>query len=82
LVEAFLRDLPIVPFDLAAARCHAALWAHLASEVGSHDLFIVATALAAGHEIATLNACDFARVPGVRLVPLEAYGALTPPAPE
>lgn len=36
--------------------------------IGPHDLQIAATALAAGHEVATLNAQEFQRVAGLRVV--------------
>ena len=42
-VEAILGALPIVPFDLACARAHARLGAHLARKgvtIGAHDLVI------------------------------------------
>jgi len=41
--------------------------------IGSHDLLIGATTLARGDALVTLNQRDFARVPGLRLVPLDRY---------
>ena len=76
LVERFLRDLPVHPFDLLAARRHAELWAVLARKgrlIGAHDLLIAATALARGDALATLNEREFARVPGLELVDLRAF---------
>lgn len=75
-VEAILRDLPVMPFDLHAARQHAELWAMLADTgrlIGAHDMIIAATALGAGYELATLNRREFERVPGLRLVDLRPY---------
>jgi len=48
-VEALLAQLPVIAFDLAVARIHAALWADLAKSgvaVGERDLMIGATAIA------------------------------------
>ena len=70
-VEAVLAAVPSVPFDLAAARIHASLWAALLARhepIGPHDLIIAATALAIGWSVATLNHREFARVPGLDVV--------------
>lgn len=70
-VEALLAAVPVLPFGLAEARRHAEVWAHLARAgrtIGPHDLIIAATALAQGHAVATINAREFARVPGLRVV--------------
>jgi predicted nucleic acid-binding protein len=67
-VEALLARLPILPFDLAVARYHAALWAVLAEQgapIGAHDLLIAATALAHGYAVATRDDRSFSRVPGL-----------------
>lgn len=75
-VEALLELLPVLPFGLAEARRHAELWAQLARRgrmIGPHDLLIGATALAQGHRLATLNAREFKRVPGLRLVGLDGF---------
>ena len=72
-VEALLDVLPVLPFGLQEARCHAELWATLARKgrsVGAHDLLIGATALAQGHAVATLDERDFGRMAGVRLAPI------------
>lgn len=66
-VELVLALTPILPFDLAAARVHARLWADLAGtgqQIGHNDLLIAATALANGYDVLTLNLRDFGRVPG------------------
>ena len=53
------------------ARVHADIWAQLAAAgqlVGAHDLWIAATALATGMGIATGNAEELKRVPGLRVI--------------
>lgn len=75
-VEALLDLMPVLPFGLAEARRHAELWAHLVHEgtmIGPHDLLIGATALAQGHQLATLNRKDFSRVAGLGLVALDPF---------
>ncbi len=70
LVEAILARFPVVEFDLAAARVHARLWAELAVRgevVGAHDLLISASAIALDFQVATANARDFQRIPGLRV---------------
>ena len=72
-VEALLAIIPVLPFGLAEARLHSDLWAHLAAigtRMGPHDLIVGATALARGYSVATLNPREFARVPGLSLVPI------------
>jgi tRNA(fMet)-specific endonuclease VapC len=67
-VEHVLRVLPVYPFSLETARVHARLWADLAVAghlIGPHDLILAATALALGWSVATHNASEFARVPGL-----------------
>lgn len=67
-VEAVLRLVPVMPFDLHAARVHARVQAHLLSvgqQIGANDLLIAATALAHGMPILTENLRDFERVPGL-----------------
>ena len=57
-----------LPITTAIARAHAAVWAELEKEgnmIGAHDLWIAATALSHGMEVATANAKDFERVPGL-----------------
>ncbi len=69
-VEGVLDAFPLLPIDLMTARTHAELGAELAdlvTPIGTHDLWIAATALARGLDLATLNARDFGRVPGLRV---------------
>ncbi len=75
-VEAVLDLVPSIPFGLTEARRHAELWEHLSRRgrmIGPHDLMIGATAVANGHRLATLNAREFRRVPGLTLVGLRAF---------
>lgn len=70
-VEAILIRFPIVEFGLETARVHAGLWADLSARgepVGAHDLLIGATAIAIDYEVATVNARDFQRIPGLRVL--------------
>lgn len=70
-VERLLAELDCVPIDETVARIHAALGAEMAergSTVATHDLWIGATALANGLGVATHNARDFRRIPGLRVV--------------
>lgn len=67
-VEGILEHFPLLPIDLATARAHARLWADLASTgllIGPHDLWLAAACLARGLAIATANAREFGRVPGL-----------------
>jgi tRNA(fMet)-specific endonuclease VapC len=73
-VEHLLAQLEPVPITEPVARVHAEIWALLASRgsvIGSHDLWIAATALAHGFGVATRNDRDFGRVPGLRVLALE-----------
>ena len=70
-VERLLAGLPIVPFDLVAARMHARVWGELAKKgvtVGAHDLLIAATAMAMDYSVCTRDARSFPKVPGLKLV--------------
>jgi predicted nucleic acid-binding protein len=70
-VESLLSALPIMPFDLLAARIHARVWAQLAARgtiIGPHDLLIGATALANGFDIATRDLRSFPKIPGLRVI--------------
>lgn len=67
-VEAVLERLPVLPFDLPAARIHARLAANLAAtgqSIGPNDLLIAATAIAHGYAVLTHNLREFERVPGL-----------------
>jgi predicted nucleic acid-binding protein len=67
-VERLLGQVPVVAFDLVAARIHARLWADLAARgvaVGTHDLLIAATAIATGGTVATRDQRSFRQIPGL-----------------
>ncbi len=75
-VEALLEVIPVAGFGLGEARRHAELWAELLREgapIGPHDMLIGATALARGDTLATLNAREFQRIAGLRLLPVEPF---------
>lgn len=75
-VEGVLANVPVIPFGLAEARAHARVWAALAAAgtpIGTHDLQVAATALVAGSQVATLNADEFRRVPGLALADLAPF---------
>lgn len=70
-VESLLAYLPVLPFDLVAARVHGRLWANLAARgisVGAHDLLVAATALAIGARVATQDQRSFPKIPGLSVV--------------
>ncbi len=67
-VEHVMGELETLPVTLEVARTHAEIWAQLEATgevIGIHDLWIVATAIANGLRIATANAREFQRVPGL-----------------
>ncbi len=69
-VEDILEIVPLLPFDLLAARTHAELNHRLAREgqrIGAHDLIIAATAVAHGVGLLTNNTREFARIPGLEV---------------
>lgn len=70
-VENILAVVPIIPFDVVAARVHARLWATLSAKgvlIGAHDLLIGATALAVGCAVASRDKRSFAKIPGLVVV--------------
>jgi tRNA(fMet)-specific endonuclease VapC len=72
-VEHVISSIEPLPVTTAIARAHAEIWAELEKDgnlIGAHDLWIAATALSHGMNIATANARDFGRVPGLNVVPL------------
>ena len=73
-MEHLLGQLEALAITEPVARVHAEVWAQLAAKgvvIGSHDLWIAATALAHGFGVATRNDRDFRRVPGLRVLALE-----------
>jgi tRNA(fMet)-specific endonuclease VapC len=72
-VEQLLMAIEPLPITTAIARAHAEIWAELERDgkpIGAHDLWIAATALSHGLEVATTNGRDFKRVPGLSVVPI------------
>jgi tRNA(fMet)-specific endonuclease VapC len=70
-VEHLLGGIRAIPITEPVARVHAEIWAQLAERgqvIGAHDLWIAATALAHGLGVATRNAEEFRRVPGLRVI--------------
>jgi tRNA(fMet)-specific endonuclease VapC len=70
-VEHLLGGMRAIEITEQIARVHADVWAQLAGKgqlIGAHDLWIAATALAHGMGIATGNAGEFQRVPGLRMI--------------
>lgn len=71
LVERLLDRLPVVDFDLAAARVHATLSAELRARgtpVGAHDLLIAATAVLLDYAVATRDLRSFPRIKGLNVL--------------
>jgi tRNA(fMet)-specific endonuclease VapC len=70
-VEAFIVTLEVIPFDLDAARVHAALSADLRTRgvaVGAHDLLIAATAVARDYAVVTRDLRSFPRIDGLQML--------------
>jgi tRNA(fMet)-specific endonuclease VapC len=75
VVEALLGVIEQLPITSRIARLHSQIWAELQAKggiIGAHDLWIAATALAHGLTLATANAGEFKRVPGLELLPIGA----------
>lgn len=72
-VEHVISSIEPLPITTAIARAHAEIWAELERDgnlIGAHDLWIAATALSHGMDVATANSRDFGRVPGLDVVPV------------
>jgi tRNA(fMet)-specific endonuclease VapC len=70
-VEGLLAALEPLPVTLTIARAHARIWAELEQDgnmVGAHDIWIAATAISHGMDLATLNVAEFERIPGLSVV--------------
>jgi tRNA(fMet)-specific endonuclease VapC len=75
-VRQWMDRMRVLPYDIDVAHRHAIVWAELESRgcvIGEYDLLIAATVLHHGHSLATLNAREFQRVFGVRLIDVEPY---------
>lgn len=72
-VERMLITFHLVSIDIEVARSHAEIGARLETAgemIGMHDLWIAATALTHGLRVATTNAREFERVPGLSVLAL------------
>lgn len=72
-VEQLFTVVEALPITMAVARIHAEIWTELKNRgdlIGSHDLWIAATALSQDMAVATANVRDFERVPGLTVVPV------------
>lgn len=74
--DAVLELVPVLSFSVPEARRHAQLWAELLAAgtmIGPHALLVGATALARGYGVATMSGREFARVAGLRVVPVASF---------
>jgi len=65
------RDYRVLAFGVNEAHEHASMTAAMQRAgvtAGAHDLLIGAIACCHGHEVSTLNATEFGRMPGVRVL--------------
>lgn len=72
-VERILAPIEAIPITDVVARIHARTGASLeraGNPISPHDLWIAATALSHGMAVATANARDFERVPGLTVIPV------------
>ncbi len=70
-VERLLDVVPVIPFDLTAARLHARLGEEAVARgarLGVNDLMIAATAMANGGRVATHDLRTFGEIPGLVLL--------------
>ena len=63
ILDAFLADIPVLPFDRAAALAYGSL----AFKRASYDQLIAAHTISLGLILVTSNTRDFADVPGLRV---------------
>jgi tRNA(fMet)-specific endonuclease VapC len=71
-----LDQFTLYPFDLAAARIYAELWATLQKQgmqIGAHDARIAATAVSLRFSIATFNVRDYEKIEGLSLEQLNGF---------
>jgi tRNA(fMet)-specific endonuclease VapC len=72
-VEHLISSIEPLPITTPVARAHAGIWAHLERRgelISAHDMWIAATAVSHGLNIATANVTEFERVPGLTVVGL------------
>jgi predicted nucleic acid-binding protein len=71
MVDAVLARFLAFDVSSLVARVHAEIWSELertGTRIGGHDLWIGATAITHGLGVVTLDARDFMRIPGLRVV--------------
>ena len=71
---------PLLAFEREEALEYARLWAELVTRgllIGTHDQLIAAIARRHGYRVATLNAADFNRVPGLAVLDAEGFRRAT-----
>ena len=76
MFEFLINTIEVLPFGLEQAITHAQLNTDLSRAgivVGPHDLMITATCLHYDWDLATFNTEEFARIPGLRLAPVEDF---------
>jgi tRNA(fMet)-specific endonuclease VapC len=67
-LEAIIGEIPILPFDLEAARAYGQIIAHCGWVKGrDFDRMIAAHALSTGSVFVTNNEADFADIPGLQV---------------
>jgi len=67
-VEAFLAEVPVLPFDVPADAAYGEIRAELEAAgqpFGANELLIAAHARALAATVVTANGAEFARVPGL-----------------
>ena len=70
-VQAFLSEVPVLPFDRPADQAYGQIRAELekaGQSIGANDLLIAAHAVALGATLVTANNREFDRVRGLRVV--------------
>ena len=77
---AFIAEIearyPLLSFGRGEAAEYAEIWAALSARgetIGTHDMQIAAIARHHGHRVATLNAGEFSRVPGLGVLDVSAF---------
>ena len=69
-VDAIVRAVPIVGYDIGVARVHARLLAEVrraGQPRGAHDLIIASTAIAANRTVLTADPTGFTGLPGLQI---------------
>lgn len=75
-IEEIATRFPFLAFGRSAATEYAAIWSGLSAAgnlVGTHDMQIAAIARAQGLQVATLNADEFCRVPGLKVLDASVF---------